>query len=195
MTKKQVKDVFKTGDGMYISNSFSERFNDEPLGEISGKLKIYTLEKKMSDDKILEKINKKTCTFADIHQALQDEKQLLKKGYAKIFYVNGKAGEIFAVLVYWYSGDREWSVYCWSLSERCGWDAGSQVLCPVNADHGKLSPDTLTLIPSDTLKKAWYVKEIEKKIKVCHESEADGELENGRLMGLQEALAILKSNQ
>ncbi|MBP6975318.1 MAG: hypothetical protein KBB51_00650, partial [Candidatus Moranbacteria bacterium] len=58
---------------------------------------------------------------------------LLNNGYANIFYVEGKNGEVFAVRVGWRSVDREWSVGGWGLGERGDWDAGRQVLCPGNA--------------------------------------------------------------
>lgn len=129
---QKVKDVFKTGERVYVYESFSDRFNDELLGETNKTLSVFTLPEKMLDTEILEKINNKYCTFADIYQAIQDEKQLLKNGDINIFYVK-TGNRVFAVAVRWYSDLREWSVDDWKLDEGGRWLTGAQVLCPGNA--------------------------------------------------------------
>ena len=58
---------------------------------------------------------------------------LLNNGYANIFYVEGRNGEVFAVLVDWFSDDRKWGVSGWELGGRSSWRAGNRVLCPGNA--------------------------------------------------------------
>lgn len=58
---------------------------------------------------------------------------LLNNGYANIFYVEGKNGEVFTMVVDWCSVDREWDVSGWKLGERGYWLAGYRVLCPGNA--------------------------------------------------------------
>ena len=58
---------------------------------------------------------------------------LLNNGYANIFYVEGKNGEVFAVAVRWRSVRRRWYVDDWELDEHGYWCAGYQVLCPGNA--------------------------------------------------------------
>ncbi|MDO8492765.1 MAG: hypothetical protein Q7S34_03945 [bacterium] len=48
---------------------------------------------------------------------------LLSNGYANIFYVIGKGGEVFAVGVSWYGGPRQWDFRCARLGGS-GWDPG-----------------------------------------------------------------------
>lgn len=59
---------------------------------------------------------------------------LLTNGRANIFYVKAKNGEVFAVDVIWYAGDREWNVGDWRLDEDGDWGAGNRVLFPGNAE-------------------------------------------------------------
>jgi hypothetical protein len=54
-----------------------------------------------------------------------------KEGYY-LLYLKGVNGEVFAVVVYWDSDYRSWSVGGWKLDEG-GWGADDQVLCPSNA--------------------------------------------------------------
>lgn len=42
---------------------------------------------------------------------------LLNNGFASIFYVIGKGGEVFSVHVHWYAAYRLWNFYCYSLGE------------------------------------------------------------------------------
>ncbi len=58
---------------------------------------------------------------------------LLNDGWANIFYVEGKNGEVFAVDVCWGAGTREWCVLDWGLDVLGDWNAGRRVLCPSNA--------------------------------------------------------------
>lgn len=54
---------------------------------------------------------------------------LLNNGWANIFYVEGKNGEVFAVSVRWHSDFRDWNVLDWKLDELGEWSTGRQVLC------------------------------------------------------------------
>lgn len=143
---KQVKDFFTTNDKLYVSSSFSERFGEESLGETSGALQYFTLEIDRSDEGILDMIGHRLCTFADIAQAITEEKQLLNNGYSNIFYVK-KNDTVCAVFVYWYSDGREWRVGDWDLDGDDQWNAGRQVLFPGNAQTLKPSENR----PSDTV--------------------------------------------
>lgn len=49
---------------------------------------------------------------------------LLNNGYANIFYVIGKGGEVFAVRVYWNSDRRQWDAHCYRLVEGDRWLEG-----------------------------------------------------------------------
>ena len=55
-----------------------------------------------------------------------------KVGYY-LLYLEGVDSEVFAVRVYWFSGNRKWDVDSWGLGEDGTWGAGCQVLCPGNA--------------------------------------------------------------
>lgn len=55
-----------------------------------------------------------------------------KEGYY-LLYLEGVNGEVFAVGVYWDSGDREWDVNDWELDGHGYWRADYRVLCPGNA--------------------------------------------------------------
>lgn len=50
-----------------------------------------------------------------------------------LLYLEGVGSEVFAVDVYWHSGNRGWYVRGWKLGEDGCWGAGHQVLCPGNA--------------------------------------------------------------
>lgn len=55
---------------------------------------------------------------------------LLNNGYANLFYVLSKNGEVFAVDVRWVSNVRTWDVRDWKFVEVGCWHAGNQILCP-----------------------------------------------------------------
>ena len=55
------------------------------------------------------------------------EGNLLNNGYANIFYVRGKNGDVFAVSVGWSSDVRQWRVDAWRLGGLGRWDDGFRV--------------------------------------------------------------------
>ena len=68
------------------------------------------------------------------------EDGLLVNGYANIFYVRGKNGEVFAVVVSWFSDDRGWFVAARPLVG-ARWGAGYRVFSsPATADTRSASP-------------------------------------------------------
>lgn len=135
---------YQTSTGLYVSGTFADRLDlnarqtvdsapERPYVASLLKANAYDtdIRKELSEEHLstLEDI-------ASLIEAQPDGKSglLLNNGYANIFYVEGKNGEVFAVDVRWYSLlRRRWGVSDWELDEVGDWPAGHQVLCPGNA--------------------------------------------------------------
>lgn len=136
-------EFYQTGPGLYTWDSFRDRLDVEAKTVLEcapARPYVASLLKKDAYDRDIRKELPKThlSTFEDIAgfiEAQPEGKQgfLLNNGYANIFYVEGRNGEVLAVDVRWRSGNRQWSVYDWRLDEYGKWYAGYRVLCPGNA--------------------------------------------------------------
>lgn len=133
---------YQTGTGLYVYDTFADRFDLGARKTVDSALErpyVASLLKANAYDTDIRKELPEThlSTLEDIASLIGAQRSgqsglLLNNGYANIFYVEGKNGEVFAVLVRWYSGNRRWLVRDLKLDE-CGcWDADDQVLCPGN---------------------------------------------------------------
>lgn len=136
-------EFYQTGTGLYVYDTFADRLDlsaRQTVDSAPERPYVASLLKANAYDRDIRK------ELPEIHLSpLEDiagliEAQpngksgfLLNNGYANIFYVEGKNGEVFAVLVFWRSGHRYWYVDVWGLDELGWWDADRQVLCPGNA--------------------------------------------------------------
>lgn len=138
-----LSEFFQNRPGLYVWDSFCERLdveNREPIQSAPERPYVASLLKSDAYDQDIRKElpEEHLSTLEDIAgfiDAQPEGKQgfLLNNGYANIFYVAGKNGEVFAVNVYWGSVDREWFVNDWNLGEAGEWSADDRVLCPGNA--------------------------------------------------------------
>lgn len=136
-------EFYQTGPGLYIWDSFRDRLDVETRTVLEcAPARPYvasTLKADAYDKDIRKELpDEHLSTLEDIAgfiEAQPEGKQgfLLNNGYANIFYVEGKNGEVFAVSVYWLSDNRRWHVLAWDLDEAGGWGAGDLVFCPGNA--------------------------------------------------------------
>jgi hypothetical protein len=140
-------EFYQTGPGLYVYGTFADRLDVSArqsieLDSATSEARPYValLLKANAYDKDIRKELPEThlSTLEDIAGLIEAQPDgspgfLLNNGYANIFYVEGKNGEVFAVRVHWYSDYREWIVHDWKLDEFGDWGAGRQVLCPGNA--------------------------------------------------------------
>jgi len=136
-------EFFQNRPGLYVWDSFRERLDVEarqPIESAPERPYVASLLKANAYDKDIRKELPEShlSTLEDIAGLIEAQRSgksgfLLNNGYANIFYVEGRNGEVFAVGVRWNSGRREWVVDGWELGEVGHWFAGRQVLCPGNA--------------------------------------------------------------
>lgn len=136
-------EFYQTGPGLFVFDTFAERLDlsaRQTLDSAPARSYVASILKSDAYDKDIRKElpENHLSTLEDIAgfiEAQPEGKQgfLLNDGYANIFYVAGKNGEVFVVVVRWLSDDREWLVRGWGLVEGGDWDADNQVLCPGNA--------------------------------------------------------------
>ncbi len=140
-------EFYQTGPGLYVYGTFADRLDVNArksieLDSATSEARPYValLLKANAYDKDIRKELPEThlSTLEDIAGLIEARPDgspgfLLNNGYANIFYVEGKNGEVFAVGVRWGSGSRGWGVYGWEVGEDGNWNAGHQVLCPGNA--------------------------------------------------------------
>lgn len=139
---------YQTGPGLYVYNTFADRLDlkarqavdSDSAASETGRPYVVSLLKADAYDKDIRKELPEThlSTLEDIAGLIEAQPGgksgfLLNNGYANIFYVEGKNGEVFVVDVGWDSDCCDWSVHDWELDEGGGWDADRQVLCPGNA--------------------------------------------------------------
>jgi len=133
-------EYYQTCDGLYVWDDFSDRIipATSPIRQVPEmEVRAFDLDKSMNDAEIRAKLPK-GHVFEDAsifcahlggmidRQPKGKEGDLLSNGYANIFYVRGKANEVFAVHVYWNAGHREWLVYTNPLADYSR-DAGNRV--------------------------------------------------------------------
>lgn len=136
-------EFYQTGPGLYVYDTFADRLDvnaRQAVDSAPERPYVASLLKANAYDKDIRKelpeIHLSTLEdIAGLIEAQPNGKSgfLLSNGYANIFYVEGKNGEVFAVDAPWLSGGRKWRVSDWSLDERGRWRAGFQVFCPGNA--------------------------------------------------------------
>ena len=134
---------YQTGPGLYVDDTFADRLDVNARRTVDSAPErpyVASLLKANAYDMDIRKELPEThlSTLEDIAGLIEAQPNgksglLLNNGYANIFYVEGKNGEVFAVNVDWGSGNREWNVRGWELGEIGNWNAGRQVLCPGNA--------------------------------------------------------------
>jgi hypothetical protein len=134
-------EFYQTGTGLYVYDTFADRLGArQTVDSAPERPYVASLLKANAYDKDIRKELSEThlSTLEDIAGLIEAQPNgksgfLLNNGYANIFYVEGKNGEVFAVLVRWNSDNRYWYVSDWELGERGKWGADDQVLCPGNA--------------------------------------------------------------
>lgn len=134
---------YQTGPGLYVYDTFADLLDlsaRQAVDSVPERPYVASLLKANAYDTDIRKELPDThlSTLEDIAGLIEAQPNgksgfLLNNGYANIFYVEGKNGEVFAVRVGWGSDRRKWFVSDWELGERGGWLADSQVLCPGNA--------------------------------------------------------------
>lgn len=130
---------YQTGASLFVSDTFADRFelsNREIVDSAPERPYVALLLKENAYDRDIRKELPDThlATLEDIAGLIETQLGfLLNNGYANIFYVEGKSGEVFAVVVSWHSDGRRWSVYDWQLDSLSYWNDGIYVLCPGNA--------------------------------------------------------------
>ena len=137
-----VAEFYQTGSGLYVYDTFAERLDvnaRQVVDSAPERSYVASLLKANAYDKDIRKeLEDHLSTLEDIAGLIEAQPGgksgfLLNNGYANIFYVEGKNGEVFAVGVRWFSDDRRWLVCGWELGEGGEWDADDQVLYPGNA--------------------------------------------------------------
>lgn len=136
-------EFYRTGTDLYVYGSFAARFDLSARQTVdSAPERPYAaalLKANAHDTDIRNELPETHLSMlediAGFIEAQPNGKSgfLLTNGYANIFYVEGKNGEVFAVRVFWNSVSRLWHVGGWRLDEAGRWGAGRQVLCPGNA--------------------------------------------------------------
>ena len=136
-------EFYQTGTGLYVYDTFANRLDlsaRQTVDSAPERPYVVLLLKGNAYNKNIRKELPEThlSTPEDIAGLIEAQPVgksgfLLNNGYANIFYVEGKNGEVFAVDVYWRAGRRKWDVRDWKLDENGKWNAGYQVLCPGNA--------------------------------------------------------------
>lgn len=135
-------EFYQNGPGLYVYGTFADRLDvnaRQTVDSAPERPYVASLLKANAYDKDIRKElpEDHLSTLEDIAGLIEAQPGgksgfLLNNGYANIFYVEGKNGEVFAVVVYWFSDFREWYVLGWELDELGYWCAGHQVLCPGN---------------------------------------------------------------
>lgn len=137
-----VAEFYQTGSGLYVYDTFAERLDvnaRQVVDSAPERSYVASLLKANAYDKDIRKeLEDHLSTLEDIAGLIEAQPGgksgfLLNNGYANIFYVEGKNGEVFAVSVRWRSDSRRWHVFDWRLGEIGRWRAGNRVLCPGNA--------------------------------------------------------------
>jgi len=136
-------EFYQTGTGLYVYDTFADRLDlntRKTVDSAPERPYVASLLKANAYDNDIRKELPEThlSTLEDIAGLIEAQPGgksgfLLSNGYANVFYVEGKNGEVFAVSVTWDSDNREWFVFDWELGESGKWFAGLQVLCPGNA--------------------------------------------------------------
>ena len=134
---------YQTSTGLYVYDTFADRLDlsaRKTVDSAPERPYVASLLKANAYDTDIRKELPDThlSTLEDIAALIEAQRSgksgfLLSNGYANIFYVEGKNGEVFAVRVHWGSGSRRWFVVDWELVEYGSWFAGGRVLCPGNA--------------------------------------------------------------
>ena len=135
---------YQTGTGrLYVYGTFADRLDvnaRQTVDSAPERPYVASLLKANAYDKDIRKElpENHLSTLEDIAGLIEAQPNgksgfLLNNGYANIFYVEGKNGEVFAVLVLWFSDFRQWHVGVWELGGVGRWRSDVQVLCPGNA--------------------------------------------------------------
>ncbi len=131
---------FRTRPGLYVWDSFRERFELGVAPSAPERPYVASLLKSNAYDRNIrrELPENHLSTLEDIAGFIEAQPHgkegfLLTNGYANMFYVLGKNDQVFNMDVIWHSDDHEWNVFDGTLDEDGGWRAKDQVLCPGNA--------------------------------------------------------------
>lgn len=136
-------EFYQTGTGLFVYDTFAYHFDlsaKKTVDSAPERPYVASLLKANAYDTDIRKELPETylSTLEDIAGLIEAQPGgksglLLNNGYANIFYVEGKNGEVFAVSVNCGSGCRQWNVLDWELGEVGDWLVGRRVLCPGNA--------------------------------------------------------------
>jgi len=124
--------------GPYVFDAFIDHFDLKFVGSSSQRLYMTAhLKENACDTDIRRELSEVHLSrLEDIASFIKRQSGgklgfLLNNGCVNIFYVKGKNGEIFAVLIRWGTKDRDWSVGTLTLDSG-NWNVGDRVLFPVN---------------------------------------------------------------
>lgn len=129
-------EFFKIRKGFCVSNEFIDRILSVAERVMEGQpseLKSWDIRKDATDTQIRSELPEdhlvELWQIAKLIEAQPNGEKglLLTNGHANLFYVKGKGGQVFVVLVYWLAGHGEWGVDAWLLDEGVRWDAGRRV--------------------------------------------------------------------
>ena len=129
--------VFQTREGLWVSPQFTDRIlsvvRDVAKRESATSLQSFTLVKDALDTQIRAGLPENhlvepwQIAALITKQPKGEEGDLLTNGYANLFYVKGKAEQVFVVHVHWFAGNREWYVNAWKLVENDRWYSGHRL--------------------------------------------------------------------
>lgn len=135
----------------WVESNFREWFSDTSFVSKDGKvpLKFKKLEKFMTAAEILSEWNPEPITLGDVAWAMEKSADMLKSGYANLFYLKDKHDVLRAVGAHWSAGDGGWRVYADEVSGPVAWFDGIRVFSRKFLNPLKLVPDNRFLKPSD----------------------------------------------
>lgn len=129
-------EFFKTRKGLWVSEAFIDRILSVAEKVMEGKwseLKSWDLRKRATDTEVRAELPENHLVelwqIAKLieGQPYGEKGPLLTNGYANLFYVKGKGGQVFVVFVLWDADYGWWRVHAWRLGGRGWWHAGYRV--------------------------------------------------------------------
>ena len=131
----------ETGKGLWVSNSFTERFGNEDIIPANTVPEFRILPRNMYDHEINDELGVEECTLGDVAAFLENPPDGTKDGSWNLFRLPG-----CVVLVCWFADYRKWNVFDWGL-DGGNWHAGYRVF----SRNWRSEPEASALSSSDTL--------------------------------------------
>ena len=125
----------------YVWTDFLTHFGEMEVRPKKCSYQFKKLEKSMNDKTILAELKPEEVTLSDFAYILQ-QRDLLKTGYANIFYIRDSKNILWAVHTDW--DDDGWDVSAYSIDDPSGWSAVFRVFGRRFLDSETLKPKTLS---------------------------------------------------